>query len=58
MLELTKLMFVATNPIPVKRACNYLGIGENELRRPLVPMSEENEKKLINTMLNFEKNIM
>ena len=58
MLELNKMMFVETNPIPVKRACNYLGICENELRLPLVPMSEENEKKLINTMLNFEKNIM
>lgn len=58
MLELNKMMFIETNPIPVKRACNYLGICENELRLPLVPMSEENEKKLINTMLNFEKNIM
>jgi dihydrodipicolinate synthase len=55
MLELNKMMFVETNPIPVKRACNYLGICENELRLPLVPMSEENEKKLINTMLEFEK---
>ena len=52
------MMFIATNPIPVKRACNYLEICENELRLPLVPMSEENEKKLINTMLEFEKNIM
>lgn len=58
MLKLNKMMFIETNPIPVKRACNYLGICENELRLPLVPMSEENEKKLINTMLEFEKNIM
>lgn len=58
MLELNKMMFVETNPIPVKRACNYLEICENELRLPLVPMSEENEKKLINTMLEFEKNII
>lgn len=58
MLELNKMMFIETNPIPVKRACNYLEICENELRLPLVPMSEENEKKLINTMLEFEKNIM
>jgi len=43
---LCKAMFIETNPIPVKTAMSMLGMIEKELRLPLFPLSEENEKRL------------
>ncbi len=40
------LLFSEVNPIPVKYACNLLGLCQNELRLPLTPMSEINAQKL------------
>lgn len=39
-------MFIDVNPIPVKTAMNMLGMDVGALRRPLWPMTEENENKL------------
>lgn len=39
---INKLMFCETSPIPVKYALSRMGLCENELRLPLVPMSEAN----------------
>jgi len=50
------MLFVETNPIPIKKACHQLGLCENELRLPLVPMTEQNSKKLIEIMEAFQKN--
>jgi len=36
-----KAMFLETNPIPVKKALSMMGLISDELRLPLVPMSEE-----------------
>ena len=44
--DLFKILFVETNPIPVKTACWMLGMCEKEFRLPLTEMSPENEKKL------------
>jgi 4-hydroxy-tetrahydrodipicolinate synthase len=46
MNELHRLLFVESNPIPVKWALHKLGLFGPELRLPLVPMSEPNAKKL------------
>jgi 4-hydroxy-tetrahydrodipicolinate synthase len=46
LLPLFKVLFCETNPIPVKRALNMMGLIENELRSPLFPLSTENEPKL------------
>jgi 4-hydroxy-tetrahydrodipicolinate synthase len=46
LLPLFKVLFCETNPIPVKRALNMMGLIENELRAPLFPLSPENEPKL------------
>jgi 4-hydroxy-tetrahydrodipicolinate synthase len=40
LLNLLKLLFVETNPIPVKAALSMLGLIEDEFRLPLVPMSD------------------
>lgn len=46
LLPLFKVLFCETNPIPVKRALNMMGLIENELRAPLFPLSPENESRL------------
>lgn len=40
-------LMIETNPIPVKAAGAALGLCENRVRLPLVPMSAENEAKLL-----------
>lgn len=46
MLPLIHLLFAEVNPIPVKAALSMMGLCENRLRLPLVPMGEENRHRL------------
>ena len=43
---LCRAMFIETNPIPVKTAAGMLGLCSDELRLPLVALSEGNRAKL------------
>jgi 4-hydroxy-tetrahydrodipicolinate synthase len=45
-LPLINALFSEVNPIPVKAAAAMMGLCENEVRLPLVPLSAENEQKL------------
>lgn len=56
LLSLAKAMFCQTNPIPIKKACNYLGICQDEVRLPLISMSDDNFQKIIKIMQNFTQN--
>jgi len=47
---LFKVLFIETNPIPVKTALKEMGMIEEELRLPLAPMSEENREKLLTVL--------
>lgn len=49
-LELMKVLFVETNPIPVKAALNLLGMIKNELRLPLVPAKQSTVELLEKVM--------
>ena len=42
LLPLAKSMFVETNPIPVKKAMEFLGLCQGETRLPLSEMDEKN----------------
>jgi 4-hydroxy-tetrahydrodipicolinate synthase len=53
LFPLCKALFYETNPIPVKRALSLMGMIENQLRLPLVPMSEENEARLKKALKDF-----
>ena len=53
LFALCRAMFIETNPIPIKRAMKLLGFCEDELRLPLCPMSEHNEKNLIKALKEF-----
>ena len=48
---LIRAVFLETNPVPVKKAVELIGLPAGNLRLPLAPMGEENEKKL-RTALN------
>lgn len=45
-LPLCRGMFLETNPIPVKKAMELLGLCSGEIRLPLTPLSEQNTKTL------------
>lgn len=46
LFPLSKVLFVETNPIPVKTALRFMGMITGELRLPLCEMSEPNRKQL------------
>jgi 4-hydroxy-tetrahydrodipicolinate synthase len=50
MLPLMRALFTETNPIPVKRACAFMGKCSNEMRMPLLPMSAGPADKLRSVM--------
>lgn len=47
LLPLIDALFLETNPIPVKRAAELIGLAAGHLRLPLAPISADNEAKLI-----------
>jgi 4-hydroxy-tetrahydrodipicolinate synthase len=49
--NLMKLNFIETNPIPVKAGLAMMSLLEESYRLPLVPMSDENRRKLRNAMV-------
>ncbi len=53
LFALCRAMFIETNPIPIKRSMKLLGFCEDELRLPLCPMSEHNEKILVKALKDF-----
>lgn len=50
-LELMKLNFIESNPMPVKAALTMMGIIQENLRLPLVPMKPENREKLHSALI-------
>jgi len=46
MAPLMRALFAETNPIPVKRAMELMGLVNGNLRLPLAPLSDENDKVL------------
>ncbi|MBM4354291.1 MAG: 4-hydroxy-tetrahydrodipicolinate synthase [Deltaproteobacteria bacterium] len=44
LLPLFRALFAETNPAPLKYALSRLGLGANELRLPLVPVTEATER--------------
>ena len=50
LLPLIRSLFCEVNPIPVKAALSEMGFGENYVRLPLVPMTEQNKQTMFNHM--------
>lgn len=53
MKPLIDALFIETNPIPIKKAMNLLGMDVGDLRLPLVEMSDENAKILKKELKNY-----
>jgi len=53
MAELNRMMFIETNPGPVKAAVSLLGKVSGELRLPLAPVSDANLAKIRDAMQRF-----
>ena len=53
LLPLIRALFLETNPIPVKTACELMGLCNGSLRLPLCEMSEENLAKLKVALRNY-----
>jgi 4-hydroxy-tetrahydrodipicolinate synthase len=46
LFDLFKVLFIETNPGPVKYAANLMGLMNNRMRLPLTPPLKENQKKI------------
>ena len=53
MLPVLRACFLETNPIPVKAALAMLGQCADELRLPLLPMTDAARAKLRSTLEGF-----
>jgi 4-hydroxy-tetrahydrodipicolinate synthase len=51
--DLTRALFVETNPIPVKEAMSIRGRGSPELRSPLTRLAEEHRERLRNVLADL-----
>ncbi len=48
--DIFKVLFITTNPIPVKEAMNLLGFNCGQPRLPLVPLNADEKKQLVDVM--------
>jgi len=55
--DLTDAMFVESNPIPVKKACELLGWMDGELRLPLTEQASDHTASLQQIMKDFKSNV-
>lgn len=53
-LELMDILFIETNPIPVKVALNIMGKNVGQLRLPLCEMDPSNEAKLTKVLQSYK----
>lgn len=51
-IPLIKALFSEVNPIPVKKAMQFMGMSAGMLRAPLTEMEEDNAKKLYQELIN------
>ncbi len=52
-LPLVNSLFIDTNPVPVKKALYLMGLIEDEIRLPLVKLSDEKTETLKKAMTNY-----
>ncbi len=46
LLPLMRVLFITTNPVPVKRALEFVGFESGPLRQPLIDLTEEQAQKI------------
>jgi 4-hydroxy-tetrahydrodipicolinate synthase len=53
LIALVKVLFIETNPIPVKTACALMGLCGAEMRMPLTAMNESNVARLKQVLTDY-----
>jgi 4-hydroxy-tetrahydrodipicolinate synthase len=51
--DLFKVLFIETNPGPVKYAADVMGLMDNRMRLPMTPPLKENQKRIKNVLKNL-----
>jgi 4-hydroxy-tetrahydrodipicolinate synthase len=54
LIDLVRVLFIETNPIPVKTACALMGLCSADMRMPLTPMSEGNLARLKQVLTDYK----
>jgi 4-hydroxy-tetrahydrodipicolinate synthase len=52
-LPLVQMLFIESNPVPVKEAMAMMGLPAGKVRLPLVPLKPENREKLRQALRQF-----
>lgn len=52
--SLNEVMFIETNPVPVKTAMNLMGMGVGNCRLPLADLEPQNYQTLIKVLKNYQ----
>ncbi len=53
-IDLTRAMFIETNPVPIKEAMNIMGFDVGECRSPLGPLSDKNKELVKQIIKKYE----
>ncbi len=53
LLELNEILFIESNPIPVKTALHLMGMVKNEFRLPLSKMSKDNLSSIKKSLKSY-----
>ena len=54
LLPLFKVMFIVSNPIPLKYSLNHVGFNVGPMRLPLVPPDDKSAEKIRDVLSNYE----
>lgn len=57
LLELFKVLFIVSNPIPVKHALNHIGFAMGEPRLPLIPADAKAAAQIEETLARYEMDL-
>ena len=50
-LPVVKMLFIETNPVPVKEAVGMMGLPSGKVRLPMTPLRPENREALRRTLI-------
>ncbi|HIM47381.1 MAG TPA: 4-hydroxy-tetrahydrodipicolinate synthase [Dehalococcoidia bacterium] len=54
LLPLFKVMFIVSNPIPLKYSLNHVGFNVGPMRLPLVPPDDKSAEKILEVLADYE----
>ena len=54
LLPLFKVMFIVSNPIPLKYSLNHVGFNVGPMRLPLVPPDDRSAEKILEVLADYE----